>query len=411
MSRRTFFKLVQWSGIIVFGATVFVTLLFVEGYQYDPVTQHLVKKGVVYFEGGLPSDIVVYVNGKEQKLLREGELHLVPGTYFLELHYPGSVPWKRQIIVPDDTVLQFLPLRFFDEKKPFVKTLTEVASMRYSSFSPEGVLFHHPRLHYAKYFALKPDIFKNQLAFSMHEITITASFQELMKGENETWFYRKNDGTLVFSREGKQTETIVEGEKFLSLRAVGRRIFGLNQKGQLLDISDPKKPRLFFNLPVEVSSLKNVASEGSFFLFQFGAPDTAGLVTVTDSEGAIIFQEKGVTASTLEEAAVSYIKEGQMITYEFGARTAKAKKTVATPVVWFSNIGNTFHALFLTDKKELLYCDRDFENCNSIGILDSLFIEASRDRRLFLTVMDNQIVLLNFAEEQSIPKLLQDLFS
>lgn len=83
----------------------------------------------------------------------------------------------------------------------------------------------------------------------------------------------------------------------------------------------------------------------------------------------------------------------------------------AADIQWMSRIGSTFHAVFVTKANNLLYCDEDFENCHTLGHLDSSFIQAGSSREVFLVEQSGHFTLFHFEEDGMIPKFLKKLVS
>lgn len=78
---------------------------------------------------------------------------------------------------------------------------------------------------------------------------------------------------------------------------------------------------------------------------------------------------------------------------------------------WSSRIGETFHFLFLTPERSLLFCDEDGENCHELARTDTNFIQASEDRTVFFTILRSEFVLFDFGADSLLPRLFENLVS
>jgi hypothetical protein len=87
------------------------------------------------------------------------------------------------------------------------------------------------------------------------------------------------------------------------------------------------------------------------------------------------------------------------------------------PIRWFSQIGSTYHFLFLTGQGDLQFCDEDGENCTLLVSDPSLpsftsMIAASQDRLIFMMPLKGFFTWFDFGEDDGgLPSLLKDLIS
>lgn len=405
---KFFLKALPFIGIVLFGGAVFITIFFAEGYQYDFQKKDIVKKGVIYFEGSF-KDVEVLIDGQLQKAQNpfHGEVRVSPGPHDMEIRKKGWSTWKKHIIVPEDKVVEFPEIRLLPQNlEQFMNEIPEAGELNLQSSSSLGVFLVNSKLHFGKYYFLKPGG-----KFWVKDLTMKSAFSKLtplsedifagIASKNRFFTYDIEDGKEIFAKDISAVD----------LKIAGGKAFVLDKSGKVFDVTDGAlTPKLFLSLPGNAKNFLRVQNSGNYYSFLISLKNE-NVFVVTGDNGEIIFQEGGVEGSYIEKDKAYYTKNKQLIVFDLKEKKEIFRRDVNVDIKWLSRIGNSFNFLFLTQDRNLLYCDEDFDNCNAFAKLDSSFIEASENRSVFIARIKDKFTLLDFAEESFFPQFLEDLIS
>lgn len=406
---KFFLKALPFIGIVLFGGAVFVTIFFAEGYQYDFQKKDIVKKGVIYFEGSF-KDVEVLIDGQLQKAQNpfHGEVRVTPGPHNMEIRKKGWSTWEKHIVVPEDKVVEFPVIRSLPQNlEQFMSKIPEGEELNLQSWSNLGVFLVNSKLHFGKYYFLKPGG-----KFWVKDLTIKSAFSKLtplsedvfagIASKNRFFTYDVEDGKEIFAKDISSVDLKIAGDK----------TFVLDKLGKVFDAADGALvPKLFLSLPAgNANNFLRVQNSGNYFSFLISLKNENIFVVAGDS-GEIIFQEGGVDGAYIEKDKAYYTKDKQLIVFDLKEKKEIFRREINTDIKWLSRIGDSFNFLFLTKDRDLLYCDEDFDNCNRFAKLDSFFIEASENRSVFIARIKGEFTLLDFAEESFFPQFLEDLIS
>lgn len=406
----------QIGGIVFFVLVVFITILFAEGYQYDPGSRELVKKSVVLFEK-IPRGASVIVDGKTEASTFSGELRLASGNHDIEIKKTGASSWKKRVKVPEDAVVRFPEIILLPANGAanFTKIQEPRALWRLQSVSQKGVLLDNLSLHFGKWIP-----FASPNDFTIIDLTLPHIFQKLTVVTPDSLAGLSARGNLFLSfLDGRKAEEnrIV---KFADLASAGNKLFTLDADGKAWEFpsktpEDILQPALFFSLPEKAAEFSIVEEVDDFFLFLFSTKSNGQFLALTDASGAILFQEKGVSAASMDKQELLYAADNRLIRYDFREKKILKQIPFVKPIRWFSRIGKTFHFLFLNESGELTLCDEDAENC-SFFAKDVVGMPAvSKEKDVFFVPLRNAFTWFDFsANDQTLPTFLnplQDLLS
>lgn len=405
MKTRTLLRIVISTAFFV---VIGVAILFAEGYQYDSEEHQFVKKGVVYFEDGL-SGASVTLDGKEVEVSSSGELRVPAGRYELVISKEGYFPWKKVITVPANEVLQFAPIRLF-AKRPGASFETQLESTKewdMISSSLYGFFLANRKLHVGKYYYLT----KPETTFWIKDIPIKFARLVVYPDPSSLWHGIGENGRL-FSYDTEHMKGFEwEGiERFIELYDANESMLGLDEKGVLWELArDSRSPRVLFQASAPIKSVTRIVSEPKHYLLLLSLRSGEKELVIIDKDGKSVFREKNVAAAEMRGDKVYYSRVRELLTYSLKEGRLISKKTIEKELLWLAQIGTTFHFLFLTNAKELLYCDLDFENCHSIAKLDSNFIEVAHTRTRFVAETLGHFTMFSFEEDGVIEQFLKQL--
>ncbi len=407
-------RILQIGGVFFFIIIVFVTILFAQGYEYDSRQREIVKKSVVLFEK-LPNDAVVIVDGKPADFALSGELRVPPGIYQVEVAKPGMVSWKKNITVPEDVVVRFPEILLMPKGSQVLSVPQREPrpDWRFQSASQSGVFLENPNLHVAKWFP-----FSSPSDVVVFDLVIPFPFQKLVKVSQQELMGLTKDHHL-FSYETEKRETVFNRTAvFTDIAEVAQKHLALDPQGRIWDVSgDLAQPTLFFSAADEIKQFTTVIEYDGLFLFllQTGQGHEH-LLVVTDSSGAILFQERSVDAAFLGGRGLFYATRTHLIHYDLQEKKIVRQVPIMNPLQWFSRIGTSFHFLFLTERGELQFCDEDAENCiflvGSVDGASSLLPFSSKNQKIFLIPFDKEFTWFDFADSPEVlPTLLKNFVS
>lgn len=420
MKPKSFVTILEVIGVLVFGAAVFVIILFAEGYQYDSGSNDLIKKGVVYFKGigNANVDPVVLLDDEKVKVSFPGELRVTPGPHNLKISANGYLPWQKHIVVPEEDLLIFPQIRLFpvtleSEETMFLANMVEpVSKMKLQSFSEKGVLFMNDAMHYSKFYYLKPnkDFWVSEMTFkSDYSKLLAVSDTEFLGLSEKKKLFLYNASSKLLTELDKKTK---ENFAPVDLKQVENTVFTMDGRGEIfkVGIDDSIELKPFFAIPEQAESFGRISHVNGMFLFLIRLKgNTMGLIV--DNSGEILFQEKGITGAYLEEGKLYYVKGSDLFVQNIEEKKLIAKYQMDAPVIWLSRIGKTFHFLFLTKELQLRYCDEDAQNCHNLIKLDSKFAEASGDGNVFFVFKNGWLTAFDFEEDSFLPRFLKNLVS
>lgn len=406
-------RILQVGGAFFFVIVVFVTILFAQGYQYDLRQREIVKKSVLLFEK-LPTDALVLVDGKPLEFAAQGGLRLEPGQYRVEVSKPGAVSWKKQITVPEDEVVRFPEIVLMPENGAgsLVVQTEPRHAWRLQSASESGLLLENQNLHFAKWFS-----FSSPSDFTIFDLALPASFQKLVAlSRHELIGLTKEQHLFSYDVRGR---TLLENRTAVlkDIAITNKKRFTLDSQGKVWDIPDDiSRPMLFFGATDEAKRFTNVAEVDGIFLFLLETSHRNHLLVLTDSSGAILFQEKAVDAAFLDRTSLFYSTATHFVHYDFQEKKIILELPITHSLGWFSRIGDSFHFLFLTKDGELKFCDQDMENCTNLSAgvdaTSSPAIFSSKNRDVFVVPLREQFEWFDFTEHDALlPTLLNHLVS
>lgn len=416
MNTHLFSRLWKAASFTIFFIAVFFVLLFVQGYEYDPFARDLVKKSVIFFEEVLAGETTaLQLDGKPAEFSAPGELRLLPGTHHIELQSPGYSPFRKTVELPVDTVIRFPELRLtpLSPETPLVASLPlqDIESLALQPFSSEGVLATDEFRHYALYYPAQ-----DPSAFTITEMPVSFSrFHKIMPSPFRTkgqYLGIGNTGELLsLDVESGEVITVAPGP-FLDIRESNDRVFLLAEGGSLWELRDDlAAPVLFFNSlfsAQEIAETRRSGDDVRWFLLR----EKNGIqsLVVTDESGAILFQERDVDSAWAQASDVYFSRDMALMHFSLSKKVLE-EHTLSVPMLWMSNIGDTYHMLGITNHMDLLFCDRDAENCHSLGVVDAPWMVASEDRFRFLSVQNGQLTWWNAASpaNSGLPPFLRDL--
>ena len=114
MKRAAFFTGLKITGVILFCAGLLITILFAQGYQYNPLKKEIEKKSVIRLDA--PAKSTVLVDGLSVEVSFPVELRVAPGIHEIEISLEGFLPWKRRVAVLEDSVVRFPEIRLLPQK-------------------------------------------------------------------------------------------------------------------------------------------------------------------------------------------------------------------------------------------------------------------------------------------------------
>lgn len=409
---KIFVRVLQIVGVFVFIFSVIVTVLFVEGYQYDSETHWLVKKSVVFFES-LPKDSTVLVDGKEWTMGVKGEFRMLSGKHVIEIKKDGFLGWEKSIVLEPDSVMNFGEIKLLPaskDKMSFVKGLGGMSGFSQAGAGGPIVLLENKNLKYFKYYDLN-----DVNDFKIIDASIKIKPKKLAAVSDKMALGLDSKG-LLFEFDFEDNKVIYEegasSPVFVDMAAGDEKVFAATRNGDIYEVSGGVgDSENVFNAGSGVRELFSVQSQGSYNLFLFRL-DRAKRLVVTDSGYSVVFQEDGVTSAYLDDKKLYYTTgaaEIRMRDLVLGEN--QLKKKINQQIYWMSRIADTNAALFLTPAFVIQYCDRDYENCKKLGSLSGPITAVSKDRTVFFTVKNGNFTLFDFGESSVLPAILEDLLS
>lgn len=218
--RYCFFKLFPVIGIFFFVSSVFFTILFAEGYNYDPAAKNFVKQGIIVFES-IPEGSNFLLDKELIPFSSSLELRILPGWHEIEIQGKMGYRWRKNVFVTLDQVLRFPPIKFLYDVEEFFIPLEPLVSWQLKETSTQGVRLINPWLHVEKYYFLT-----EQLRFFIKDV--------LSKSLNP-------ENPLSIEKFLQNTESIYrEGEHVYYIQ--GRTLFhyNLKQKKVLQEVALPE---------------------------------------------------------------------------------------------------------------------------------------------------------------------------
>lgn len=399
-------KILQLVGIFIFAVFVLATILFAEGYQFDIKTRDLVKKSVLYFERvRTPGEVEVHLDGEPVAYSSPLELRVVPGAHEVRMESKDHVPWKKRLVVPEETVLRFPEIRLFPAgQTDFATSLDSVRSLRYHSSSERGIFFANEKLHFGKYYS-----FEDPNVFWVADIPFFASTVKLMPISKEFWFGITAEGKLFSYDTTLRQHFPVADFSVLDADSYGETLFALDQKGGVWKIGRDEaaaSPEFFFRTVGSPHAFKHIEKERGRMLFLFD-----NIALVTDGSGAILFQESNVSSASLDSDLLVYAKDLEFVKFDLKEKKIILRKTLESGVSFLSRIGGTFHFFFQNDKNEIAVCDEDMENCHSFGEIDAPAVFASSEKTRFFAIRQSELIMFDFEVNGFLPDFLQNLVS
>ncbi|MEK9132947.1 MAG: hypothetical protein AAB606_04540 [Patescibacteria group bacterium] len=416
---KTFFRVLQIGGVVVFCASAIFAILFAEGYQYDPATRDVIKKSVIYFDS-LPEDVEVSVDSRNINIGASREIRTAPGAHDIEITKDGFNPWKKRVVVPEDFVVRFpelkiMPIVESGTSPQFIKDIEPLAGWSMQSSSEEGVFMSNPKLHFGKYYLFSADD-----DFRVIELPLKFEFEKVMPFGNNSLVGLTRDNR-IFAYDSENQKLVSRKEKdFIDLRVMGGELFVLDKigniwtAGQELELADFSKFHLFATLAQAPTAIERTQRSENLISFLFKTRNKKSLV-VTRDDGSIIFQKGNLDSAFLDKQRVFVVADGILEVYDIEKKKELSKRTISKEIVWLSRVGETYQFLFTDSTGEISICDEDFENCNAVAAAAKLagnyFIESSQDHDKFIVVIGRTLKLLDLGENSFLPPFLQNLMS
>lgn len=406
---KTFVRVLQVAGVCVFIVTLIITVLFAEGYQYDPETRTIVKKSVFYFED-LPKDGSVFIDGQLKNITMPREVRMLPGYHDIEIRKPGFVSWKKSIKLPPDTVIRFATIKLLPDSYdiPFMKQIGAINGWNIKYFGSIGVLLDNENLKFAKYLSLK-----SPKDIQVIDINIKFAYSKLVPLSDKELVGLTEDGKL-FSYEIDGSKVSLSNEKgFVDIQATDDAVFALTKTGVVFEVDgDVNDLNEYLVMPGgifdKIISAQSSNGRNAFIL----SSNKGDVLAVTESSSSIVFQEKNVDSVFLDSTAVYYTKGPELYAYNLLLKEAQYDKNLDKAVKWMARISDSYHFLFLMADGNLKYCDEDFENCHSLGVVDSnKVLSYSKSGTLFFTIIKGQFTLFDFEDESFLKSILKGLVS
>lgn len=412
MRSKVFLRIVQVSGVVLFAVVVVITMLFIEGYQFDPAALRLVKKSVIYFDAPFAATEtpprILALDGQERKFKFPGELRVLPGQHEIEIRQAGYRTFYKKLDVKEDAFIRFPEILLLPDVPPKPILLDSNKGYVIGSVDYENALVVKKTLHFGKLINLdssasRPVIFELPLDFSFKKLSQSFSSTEMAGIDMR--------GKFFFYDLEKHIKKEVPGIAAVDFFREGDALFVLDKTGKLFVFSDSEKaPDMFADLALpfgkivlltRVSGLTHVLAESS------GRRD----VFLFGSDGDVIVHERNIESSYIEDSRLYYIRGGERYVFDIKKEKVADSKKIKKEIIWFSRIGTTFNFLLLTRQKNIHYCDEDFENCYDIGVLDEPFMQASKDKTLFFGVANGNFIMFDFAPESFVRHFLDRLVS
>jgi hypothetical protein len=406
---KTFVRVLQIVGVCVFIVTLIITVLFAEGYQFDPETHSIVKKSVFYFEG-IPEGGSVFVDGQLKDITIPREVRVLPGYHAIEIKKPGFISWKKNIKLPPDTVIRFASIKLLPDSYdiPFMKQIGASNGWTVKYFGSAGVLLDNKNLKFAKYFDLKSS--KN---VQIIDVNIKLAYSKLVPFSDRELIGLTEDGRLFSYDIKDQTVLISKNKGFVDLQATDDSVFTLTKTGVVSEIDgDIDDLKEYLSIPDNVfNKIISAESFGGRNAFILGS-NKGNVLVVTESASSIVFQEKNADSAFLDNNSVSYTKGPKLYVYDLLSKEAAYSKNLDKSVKWISRISDSYHFLFLMADGGLKYCDEDYENCHLLGVVDSDSVFAhAKTGTLFFTIMKGKFTLFDFADESFLKSILKNFVS
>lgn len=436
-------RFLRFFGVIVFVVSIFITILFAEGYQLDPKTHGLVKKSVLFFEGvQAPPEhsIRVWLDGKEVPYAKPMELRVAPGVHEVifsnrpshseakQLTPRPSVAsvgatllWKKRIAVPEESVVRFPEIQLVPTAGDvFAETIESIRSLERHTGSREGIFYINPRLHFGKFYFLE---YSNKTW--VQNIPFISKDIRLIPLSEDFWFGITAEGKL-FSydmilrrptpRPSRSEAKHVTRPKGATLRAdfavqdarlFDETLFLLDREGKIWKLSeDDREPQFLFRIISPVSHIRRIEESNNRTMFLFDR-----LAVVIQDDGAILFQEPGVDSATLHDDTIFYTQGTSLTHFDLSEKKVSATHVLPNAVSFLSRIGESYEFLFVNSSLNIFMCDPDYENCSSLGKIDNDRIEVSKDRMRFFIEREGTLTLLDFERSGALPPFLENLVS
>lgn len=371
LAKRIFF-------VFIFLGIIFLLIAFARGYRPNLKEKKLVATGILTVNS-LPKSAQVFLNG-ELKGITDINLTLPPGKYLVEVKKDGYLPWKKEIILKGELVVNLFPTLF--SINPSLSPKTNIGITRAIPVDDTGkTLFFVEKDDLEKDGLYLFDINKNALSFF-------PSLKPLVKKIQFPPVFDKGDfasAEIQFSPDYKQAMLIWQESAFLiNLDEENSQPFDISTSYQTLVSAweEEKKQQEVKILTAFGKDLVKVASD-SFKIIAFSPDETKILYQAKKNFSLPAFLKTPllVTNQTQEDRQ---LKINQIYVYD---RKEDKNYHILTnsdlnQIFWYSD---SRHLVFMKDKK-ITIADYDGENEQIVysGPFEKEFLMVSGDGQLII---------------------------
>lgn len=405
--KSAYVRLLEAIGVCIFFASIVSVLIFAEGYQFDPHTIDLVKRGIIVIDGVLPQRAQFFLDGVIESNSPEGEIRTSMGMHRLTIVAQGYHEFQKTLNVNDTTVLRIKAVMLVPEVLPgdlyALHTLSSMTPAMRTYEVPRGLFVERPNLHAGV--ALDLSSTRNLKAFELpfQYTKVLPAGDDLLIGldlSNE-----------MFVFENGETKHI--GARARDIALLEDSAVSITFDGKVARWDKRLAPNgVSFNLP-EAKSREwqfTHVREGNDFI-ALTTLNSAGesVLTVIDSANKIIIQRSGIGAFALEDTVLTYVAGTTMTRVNLDRSSETLSRAIRPTVAWFSPVGESNHVLSMSPEGNLTLCDSDFENCHDLVLRSDSVPVVSRDRLTFAISSKSSLQALVFENTASFSDILRNL--
>ncbi len=376
LAKRIFF-------ILIFLSIIFFLIVFARGYRPNLKEKKLISTGILTINS-FPKSAQVFLNG-ELKGITDINLTLSPGKYLVEVKKDGYLPWKKEIILKGELVINLYPNLF--SINPSLSPKTNIGITRALPVDDTGkVLFFVDKDDLEKDGLYLFDINKNALNFF-------PSLKPLVKKNQFPLIFDKGDfssAEIQFSPDYKQAMLIWYENAFLiGMDEENSQPFDISASYQtLLSAWEEEKKQQETKLLTAFGKDFVKVATSSFRIVAFSPDETKILYQAKKNLFLPLFLKTPllVTNQTKEDRQ---LKTNQIYVYDRKEDRNYPIKNLSlstdknlNQVFWYSD---SRHLVFVKDKK-ITIADYDGENEQIVysGPFEKEFLMVSGDGQLII---------------------------
>ncbi len=377
LAKRIFF-------IITFFGIIFLIIAFARGYRPSLKEKKLVSTGILTISS-LPKSAQVFLNG-ELKGITDVNLTLPPGKYLVEVKKDGYLPWKKEITLKGELVINLFPTLF--SINPSLSPKTNIGITRAIPVDDTGK---------ALFFVDKDDLEKDGLyLFDINKsgLSFFPSLKPLIKKNQFPFIFNDGDfssAEIRFSPDYKQAMLIWKENVFLiGTDEENSQPFDISNSYQTLLSAweDEKKQQEIKLLTAFGKDFVKVATD-SFKIVAFSPDETKILYQAKKNVSLPLFLKTPllVTNQTKEDRQLKinqiyvYDKKEDR-NYSINNLSSLIDNNYNDRVFWYSD---SRHLVFVKDKK-ITITDYDGENEQTVysGPFEKEFLMVGGDGQLII---------------------------